>query len=714
MTGQPALGVGLDRLLAPRSIAIVGASDRPGSFGMRSQQNLARFDGPLYLINPRRDEIGGVRCYPGIAALPEIPDCAVIATPGETVEPLVEECAAAGVGGAVVFASGFAELGPGEMADKQARIAAKARAGGLRIIGPNAIGCVNFSIGAATTFMTGLDFEQSFDQPAEARKIGIVSQSGALGLALTQGQYTGLFFSHALTCGNQSDVDVADCIAWLARDQTCRVIACNFEGHANPRRVRDAALIASEAGKPLIIYKMARGESGAVAAASHTGSLAGSHDAYCTMFENAGAVVVDGYEALLETANFFARARPNPGCGMAVVATSGGAAIMAADAAEKHDVALPQPSEALRARLAARIPHFGTTDNPADVTAQVMNDMGSLVDCAEGFIESEEYGAFLIPQIFAYPSSLARVPVLDALGAKHGKPICSVWLTPWLDGPGRAEMMAAPNTVVFRSMDRCFATFAAWRRWLDRNRLTAEAPRSAPAGARTTAKGLLGPVDGATLGERAAKPVLAAYGITTIPERRAGDAAAARAAADAIGYPVALKLDAQGLAHKTEAGGVALGLVDGTAVEAAFTTMVERAGRAAPGARIDGVLIQRMAEKGVEIVIGGKSDPIFGPLVVVGIGGVLVEVLRDTVVAPAPVTPAQARRMIDRLRLGAMFDGVRDLPAVDRDALAGVVARVSELLADCPDLIAELDVNPVICRGGEIVAVDGLIVKKAM
>lgn len=703
----------LARFFAPRSIAVVGASERPGSFGLRTQANLMAFDGTVYLVNPTRDQIGGQRCYRTLTDLPEPPDCVVIATPQPTIEGIVEECAAVGVGGAVIYASGFAEVGDPDLAAAQARIAEKARAGGVRLTGPNTLGFVHFGLRAAPTFMGDLHLDLGFEAPASARAIGLVSQSGALGLSLTQAMLTGTFFSHVYTCGNSSDVDVADCIAYLADDPTCQVIACNFEGHSDPGRVRDAALKASAAGKPLVVYKMARGQGGASAAASHTGSLAGSHEAYRTMFEHAGAVMVEEYEALVETASFFAKARPNNGHGMAVVATSGGAAIMAADAAEKYGVALPQPSPALHERLAARIPHFGSKANPADVTAQVMNDMDSLIDCAEGFMEAEEYGAFLMPHLFAYESSLARIPVLDKLAAKHSKVICTVWLSAWLEGPGQRELVEAPNTVLFRSMDRCFATFAAWRRWLDRERLTAAAPRSAPARARAAAAPILGPADGATLGERLAKPVLAAYGIDTVAEQRATDGAAARAAADAVGYPVAMKLDAQGLAHKTEAGGVALGLGDGAAVDAAFAEMMDRVRDAAPEAQVEGVLIQRMAEKGVEIVIGGKNDPVFGPLVVAGIGGVLVEVLRDTVVAPAPVTPAQARRMIDRLQFTAMLDGVRDLPAVDRDALAGAVSCVSELLADFPDVIAELDINPVICRGDRIVAVDGLIVKKA-
>ena len=697
----PALGTGLDRLFAPRSIAIIGASDRAGSFGQRAQANLEDFAGDLYLINPRRDEIGGRPCFASVADLPATPDCVLIATPRETVEPLVDSCAAAGVGGCVIFASGFSEVGTDDRIALQQRISARARAAGMRIAGPNTIGYVNFARRAGVTFMADLYLEKGYEAPPEQRTIGLVSQSGALGLALTQGMLMGQFFSHALTCGNQSDVDVADCIAFLAHDPTCKVIACNFEGHANPRRMAEAARIASDAGKPLVIAKMAQGESGTAAAASHTGSLAGSHEAYVSMFEHAGAVLVDEYEALLETAAFFAKSRPNPGEGAAIVATSGGAAIMAADAAEKHGVPLPQPSPALRERLEARIPEFGSAANPCDVTAQVLADMASLTDCATGFLEDDSYGTFVIPHLFAYPFSTARIPVLDALAERYHKVICTVWLSAWLEGPGARELIEAPHTVLFRSMDRCFFAFAAWRRWLARGALTADAPRSAPASARERAAALLDGHTG-TLTEREAKPILAAYGISVVQEHSAPTAEDAARMAEQAGYPVVLKVDAPGLAHKTEAGGVALNLRSADEVRETAKRML-----AIDGAQ--GVLVQAMAPKGIEIVIGGRHDPVFGPLVLVGLGGTLVEVLRDTVTAPAPVTPAQASRMLDRLHHGAILDGVRDLPAVDRDALALAVARVSELLADFPR-IAELDINPLICRGADLIAVDGLIV----
>ena len=704
----PEVDAGLSRLLNPKSIAIIGASDRPGSFGQRTQQNLARFVGDLWLVNPRKDRIGDQTCYPSIADLPGAPDCAIIATPKDSVEPLVDECIAAGAGGVLVYASGFAEIGDADLTQAQARIGAKGRDAGTRIIGPNAIGFVNFSTGAGATFLDNLHLDLGFDADPALRTIGLVSQSGALGLALTQGMMLGYAFSHVFACGNSCDVDVADCISYLAEDDTCKVITVNFEGHSDPRRVAAACRKASDADKPVVIYKMAKGDSGAAAAASHTGSLAGSHAAYRSLFEHSGAVLVEDYEALLEVSSFFARATPNSGHGMAVVATSGGAGIMAADAAEANGVALPQPEGDFKAALGKIVPDFGSTANPTDVTAQVMNNMEMLVECAEGFLSREEYGAFVLPHLFAFESSLWRIEVLDELAGQYGKLICSVWISTLQEGIGCRETIAAPNHALFHSMDRCFWTFAAWRRWLDRHPLTTVAGRTSDRPEQVAQ--LLDSANFTTLTERAAKPILADYGIGVIAEETAATPDEAWAAADRIGYPVALKLDAADLAHKTEVGGVVLNLTSGQDVEAAAQAMLDGIAALPDPHRVEGFLVQQMAQKGVEIVIGGKIDPVFGPLVVVGIGGVLVEVLRDTVTAPAPVTPAQAERMLERLVHSAILDGARDLPPVDRTKLADAVARASEFLSDHAETVAELDINPMICRDGDITAVDALIV----
>ena len=357
----------LTRLLHPASVAVVGASTRAGSFGERVLVNLQHYGGRVYPVNARYERIGDQRCYPNVNTLPEVPDCAVVTAPREAVEEIVLECAAAGVGGVIVFASGYAETGKEDRIAQQQRLAAIARESNMRIVGPNCIGVVNAPLDMRVTFMDITPIP-----PPRRHSIGMVSQSGALGMALAQAVVRGVSFSHVLTSGNSCDVDMADYISYLADDPSCAAIACVFEGMAEPERMLIAAESAWQRDKPLIVFKMATGEQGAAAAMSHTGSLAGSQAAYRAVFRRAGAILVDDYEALCETAAFFAKAKAPKARGVAVVAASGGAAIMAADRAEQFDVPLTQPSDAVRDVLLAHIPEFGSARNPCDVTAQIL------------------------------------------------------------------------------------------------------------------------------------------------------------------------------------------------------------------------------------------------------------------------------------------------------------------------------------------------------
>ncbi|WP_029009060.1 acetate--CoA ligase family protein [Azospirillum halopraeferens] len=701
----------LRRLFAPTSIAIVGASARPGSFGARTAENLAHFTGHLHLVNPRYDHIGDRPCHRSLADLPEAPDVVVLATGKETTETLLDEAIAVGAGGVVVYASGFAETGDPRTTAMQARIAGRAREAGIPLIGPNAIGFVAFERRAGVTFLTGLDLERGYARPAGDRRIGLVSQSGALGLSLAQAMQRDLYLSHVLTCGNSCDVDVADCVSFLAEDPSCRVIACVLEGLADPRRLEEAVRKATAAGKPALVCKMAKGEEGARAAVSHTGSLAGSHAAYRTMVERAGGLFVDGYDALLPLASFLAKAPPPTAPGVAVIATSGGAAIMAADAAEAAGVPLPQPSPEVAAVLGSHIPDFGSARNPCDVTAEVVNDLPSLTACVTAVLAQPDIGAVVVPYPLAYETAFPRIALLDRLAAEAGKIICKVWLSGWLEGPGAREIEAAPHLALFHSMDRCFAALAARSRWHGRAAPPADRPRRAPADAAPAVAAALESAGSGAVAERTAKALLARYGVPVVEERRAATAPEARRVATELGFPVVMKIDSADLPHKTEVGGVALGLADADAVEAACTAMVSRIAASHPEARLDGVLLQRMVPKGVEIVVGARMDPAFGPLVVVGLGGVLVELLRDSVAAPAPVTPGEAEAMLRGLKGARILDGFRDLPAVDVPALSELVARVSEFAADQAGRFTELDVNPLICRGDDIVAVDALIVR---
>ncbi len=695
----------LTRLLHPASVAVIGASTRAGSFGERVVVNLQHYGGRVYPVNARYERIGEQRCYPNVAALPEVPDCAVVTAPREAVEEIVEECAAAGVGGTIVFASGYAETGKADRIAQQQRLAAIARDSGMRIVGPNCIGVVNAPLDMRVTFMDITPI------PAPRRQsIGMVSQSGALGMALAQAVVRGVSFSHVLTSGNSCDVDMADYISYLADDPSCAAIACVFEGMAEPERMLIAAERAWQRDKPLIVFKMATGEQGAAAAMSHTGSLAGSQAAYRAVFRRAGAILVDDYEALCETAAFFAKARPPKARGVAVVAASGGAAIMAADRAEQFDVPLPQPADAVRDVLLAHIPEFGSARNPCDVTAQILANPESLNACADALLGDPAYGALVVPQTYGYGPSAKRIPVYDSLAAKHGKIACIAWQSEWLEGPGVKEAEEAEHVALFRSMPSCFAALAAWH-WRGAKR-SAAVPTIAATPAETIrqARALIEAAGGRTLTEREAKQVLALYGVPVVGEHVAQGVDEAVNAAGSLGYPVVLKVESPDLPHKTEAGVVRLNLRNADEVREAYQTIMARAKAVNPPPRIAGVLVQRMMPQGVEMVVGARVDPLFGPLVVVGLGGILVELMQDTALAPAPVTHAEALALLAELKGARLLDGFRGMAAVDRNRLADVICRIAAFAADHRDVVAELDVNPLICTGDTITAVDALIV----
>jgi acetyl-CoA synthetase len=659
-------------------------------------------------VNARYDRIGELPCYPNVKALPEVPDCAVITTPREAVEDIVRDCAALGVGGAIVFASGYAEVGKPERIAEQERLAAIARGANMRLVGPNCIGIVNSALQAELTFMTITPIP-----PPRPKAIGLISQSGALGMTLAQASVRDVPFSHVMTSGNSCDVDIADYVSFLVDEPSCGAIACVFEGMADPRRLFRAAEMAWQADKPLVVFKMATGEQGAAAAMSHTGSLAGSEAAYRAWFRSVGAVLVDDFESLIDTASFFAKAPPMQARGVAVLATSGGAAIMAADRAEQHDVPLPQPDAAVRAILETHIPEFGAARNPCDVTAQVMTQPGSLQACAEALLGHPDYAALVMPAAYAIESIAARMPLMNELSGKHGKMTCSVWLSEWRDGPGTKAAEVQPNVALFHSTNSCFAALAAWhwRTGLRTADMRADA-RLSPEAAKPQAAALIRQAGARPLTEREAKAVLALYGVPVVGERLTHSAEEAVRAAEALGMPVVLKAESPDLPHKTEAGVIRLNLRTADEVHTAFVEIMAKAEAVVPRPHVHGVLVQPMVQQGIEMVVGARVDPLFGPLIVVGLGGILVELLKDTALAPAPVSAAQAHALLDRLKGGKLLDGFRNLPSVDRSALADVVCRVSEFVADQADLIAELDVNPLICAGARITAVDALIVPK--
>lgn len=700
----------LTRLFAPRSIAVVGVSSNPNAFGSVTWANLAgpgRFAGPLYPVNARAATIGDRPCFASVSALPEVPDCVFVAVPREAVEGVVEECARLGVGGVVLFASGYAETAFPERVASQQRLVSIARRAGMRLLGPNCVGFMNYGLGLIGTFGTA-----SYKGPPRSGAIALVSQSGAVGAALAQAQEHGLPLSHLLTSGNASDVDAADQVAYLAADPSCTAIACLFEGMADPARFLHAAALCRAAGKPLVVHKLGTSERGAQAAVSHTGSVAGSQAAYRAAFERAGVVLVDEVEALLDTTSFFAKAPPPKARGVAVAAVSGGACIMLADQAETAGVALPHPSPETMKVLERLVPEYGAPGNPCDMTAQVLSTPAHLHECLEALMADPLYGALVVPHTFAYAPATARIATMGKAAAAHGKIACAVWLTQHLEGPGAVETELNPNVAMFRSMRHCMNALAQWHRLGDRRGDAPAAPqRLSPDSARAAAAALIQASPNTTLTEREAKAVLALYGVPVVGDALVRQADEAAQAAAALGWPVALKVESPDIAHKTEAGVIRLNLRSAAEVHDAFAQVMANALRVAAPERINGVLVQPMVPTGVEIMVGARIDPQFGAMVVAGLGGIFVELLRDTSVRLAPVDVAEARRMLGELKAQPVLRGFRGAPPVDLDALAAVIARVSELAADQHELIAELDVNPLICAADRIVAVDALIAR---
>jgi acyl-CoA synthetase (NDP forming) len=542
--------------------------------------------------------------------------------------------------------------------------------------------------------------------PRNAGAIAVVSQSGALGYTLAQAWDRGVGVRYFVSAGNSADIDVADVVAALAEDEDCRAIACLFEGATSAQRMLEAGERARRAGKPVVVFKLGASEDGAAAARSHTGSLAGSAVAWRALFERAGLIQVDDYEAMLEFTRFFACAGAPLARGVAVISGSGGAGVMAADKAARHGVPMPQPLEATGATLRTIVPEFGAARNPCDPTGQVLSDPDSFGKCCRALLADPQYGVLVVPATVALAETASRrVPEISALARAQPKPVALVWLSEWLQGPGADGYEADERIPLFRSMERCFGAIAAWHARADASAAPAR-KRSSPESAVQAAREVLAAA-GETLTERDAGRILSAYGVPVVEERLAQSAEEAVAAARAIGYPVVLKAESPTILHKTELGVVRVAIADDASVRRNHAEIVA----AARGHELRGVLVQPMIE-GAEVIVGARIDPTVGPLVVVGSGGVLVELIHDTVAALAPVSPAEARAMFARLRGYRLLTGFRGGAGVDLDALADAVARISEFAADFAGEIEEMDVNPLRCGAARIAAVDALISRK--
>jgi len=694
-------------LLSPRSVAVVGASPEP--HGIRGALlRLMRkngFAGALYPVNPSHREIDGLRCYPDVAAIAAAIDLAVVAVPAAAVPGVLEDCAAAGVANAIVISSGFDEdvMAPAGLQDG---IAALARRTGMRVCGPNAEGFHNEVDRVTATFSPATDRDAGAARVSLGRRIGIVAQSGGMGFALyNRGCAMGLAFSIVATTGNEADLTAADFLAHLAaRDDTDAVLMF-LETVRDPEGFVAAAQAARRAGKPVVAIKIGRSAAGRAAASSHTASMAGWDTAYDALFQRLGiAVARDPDEALALSAALLTNP-PARGRRVAIVTISGGAGALAADVVTAAGLQVPELAAATQAAIRAFIPSYGATRNPVDLTAGGFVG-GGLLRTLEILTRDDGVDQIAVAVTL---SNTARVSFdisgLSKIIAERRKPVLFYSYT--LPSPFGQDALVAAGTPVFASLE----TLAAAARVLARPAPPPDPAALPAAELPAAALAVVAATDG-PLAEHAAKAFLAAAGLEVPAGALAGREQDLDGIAARLGFPVAVKVQSSDLPHKTEAGGVRLGVTGVPALRAAFRDVLAAARAHAPQARIDGVLIERMAGPGVEMIVGVTRDDAFGPVVMVGAGGVMTELFHDTACRLAPVDEAEALSMLRELRSAALLEGFRGAPKADVTALARLVAQVSRLAAAARDRIAEFELNPVIVHraGDGCTIADALVV----
>jgi acyl-CoA synthetase (NDP forming) len=685
----------LDALFRPRAVAVVGASSDPNKIGGRPLHFLLRggFRGAVHPINPGSAEVQGLRAFPALHDVPGEVDLAVIALAAPQVAGALRAAAAKGARAAVVFSAGFGEEGEAGRA-LQAELLAAAREAGVRLLGPNSLGVFVPDAGLFATFATALD--GAWPKPGG---VAILTQSGALGsYAFAMAEARGLGLSCFAATGNEGDVDLADCIAWLAGDPATRVICTAMEAAKDGRRLMAAIAAARAAGKAVIAMKVGATEAGAAAAASHTGSLAGSDAAYDAAFRQAGAVRVRSIEQMVDAAYAACGARPLAEGRVAVVTTSGGVGVLLADAASEGGLTLPHLGEAAQRAIKAVVPLAGGA-NPVDSSAQIVGDLSRYADLLEAVLGSARFDAVLgyLAHVGRNPAHMGRLRgPLAALRARHPD---KAFVLCMLADAGLREGLLREGFLVFEDPTRAMAAIALLKRLGE-----AVAALPAPPPPRALPPG---PFD-----ELAATALLAEAGLPMLPMRAAATAEEAAVEAEALGFPVVVKVRSADIAHKSDVGGVALKLGDAAAVRAAFGRVTGAARAAKPDARIEGVVVAPMARPGVEAIIGASHDPAFGPMVMVGSGGVLVEVLRDVAIRVAPVDLPAARAMIAETRLGLLLQGVRGAAASDAEALARAIVALSEFAAAAGDELQSVEVNPVFVTPEGAVGVDALIVPR--
>ena len=686
----------IERILHPRSVAVFGASDSQDKFGGRIMHFLVRhgFEGEILPINLRRDTVLGRRAYPRIAAAPAPPDVAILAVPGGSLVETVREAAAAGVGCCVIISTGFAEAGA-DGASRQAELVAIARASGTRLVGPNCMGLIVPHHRLALCSSVVLDTDRLVDGV-----IGLVSQSGALMVSIVdRAAADGIGFRYGVSLGNQVDLEICDFLDYMLAEPMTAALCVYVEGLLDGARFRRSLSAARAAGKPVLIVKTGRTQAGVRSARSHTASLAGAWEVFEAVCREEGAVLAQDPDDMVRAAHFLARHRAPRRGGAAILSSSGGGCGIASDRVSELGVPMATLTAHSRGRLADLLlpPQ---ADNPVDLGGRrVPEDVEIAGDVARILLDDPgtAYGLVILTSM---PFFARRTRLIGEAALAADKPVM-IALTPGAaaDAPRRA--LRELGQFSFDRTEDALRVLALVAHH-DALRATVISPATRPAGL-PDARVLALPEGALTEGE--VKRLLGAYGVAVAPERLATTPEAAATAAAELGVPVALKVVSRRISHKSDVGGVRLDLGSPAEVAAAAREMLASLREGG----LDGLSVQPMVRGGAEVIVGARRDPHFGAVVMVGLGGIVVELLNDVALAPAPVSADRARAMLATLRTFSLLTGARGRPALDVAAVADTVCRVSWLAADLGPRLGDLEINPLIVRreAEGAVAVDG-------
>lgn len=691
------------RLVRPRSIAIVGVSPDPGSLGGAVLANLERFGygGAIHLVSRSRNEIDGRPCLPSIADLPKGVDVAVLAVPNAGIEEAVAACVARQVGAAVLYAAGFAETGGGGL-DAQERIAQLARNGGLALSGPNCIGLVNYRDGVPLTYEPVAPLA-SRDAPA----LGIVAQSGAMLSSLRAALMgKGLGLSHIVSTGNEADLGAEDFLDFMVADAATRAIVMFAEQIRHPGRFLAIAARARGAAKPIVLMHPGRSRRARDSARTHTGAMAGDYDVMATLVQRQGVVLVDTIEELIDTAEILARFPAPPTRGAAVITNSGAFKGFALDFCDAIGLDLPQPNPETLAALSKALPSYAAIDNPLDTTGQTIKQPEIFTDAATHLLADPAMGSLIVSIVpGGAKQAMAKVAALLPPLAGASKPVAVAVMGD--EGPLPAEFVPSfrqRGVPVFRSPERALRAMAHATAY-GAARARAAAPALEPAAQISLARHGVWP-------EFAGKAVVAELGIPVPTGELAGTLEEAQAIATRIGFPVVLKAQAAELAHKSDAGGVILGLADPQSLAAAWHRLHDNIAAAGAGLVLEGILVEENAPPGVEMAVGGRRDPDWGAVVMAGLGGIWIEALRDVRLMAPDLSREDIAAEIAKLKAAGLLSGARGRPGADIAALADAIARIGAFLRAHPQ-VSEIDINPLMVYTDGVLALDVLLVTEA-